>query len=158
MNQCILKILTVFVLLIVSIDSVAGQQPNATQQLYNGINTNWQSQSYAAILTSINARLQANPNDVLALMLKANYYVFAQKDITQAQQAANSFLSIVNAGTTNQTLISQAQAIANRVLNIPTSDTTPFTQDQITSLHTELQNFPFIEESFVFWGKFTGQL
>jgi hypothetical protein len=108
------------------------------------------------VLTLINDRLQADSNDVLALSLKS--YVFVEKNMHLAHQAANSFLAIVNAGTTKQDLKDQAQVLAKRVTDIPADDTTTLTEDQRNSMHAELDKFPFIEECFVFWGKFTGQL
>jgi hypothetical protein len=45
-----------------------------------------------------------------------------------------------------------------RVTDIPTTDTTPFTQAERDAMHVEVEKFPFIDESLVFWGKFTEQL
>jgi len=158
MKQCIIKFLTIVAVWMAFVSVGMAQQPNPTQQFYNGVNSNWQSQNYTQLLVLINTRLQSNSNDIWALLLKANFYVFAQKDITQAHQAATSFLSVVNAGTTNQTLKDQAQQMANLILNIPTSESTPYTSAQITSLHSLFTNFPYNDEGLVFWGKFTGQL
>ncbi|MEM1157053.1 MAG: hypothetical protein AAGH72_02245 [Verrucomicrobiota bacterium] len=132
-------------------------QGNQTKQLYDNINTHWNNRAYTQVLTLLNNRLQSDANDTLALIMKANYYVFAEKDITQAHQATNAFLAVVNAGS-DQNLKDQAQAMAKRVTDIPTSDTTPLTTAQRDALHAELDTFPFIDECFLFWGKFTQQL
>lgn len=132
-------------------------QISPTKQFYEGVNTHWNNRAYSQILVLINNRLQSNPNDVLALSLKAYYYVFAEKDLVQAHQAANAFLVVVNAGS-NQDLKEQAQKIAKIVTDIPVTDVNPLTQQERDALHTELDTFPLIDNCMVFWGKFTGQL
>jgi tellurite resistance protein len=132
-------------------------QANPTKQFYEGVNANWNNRSYTQILVLINNRLASNSSDVLALSLKAYYYVFAEKDLAQAHQAANAFLAVVNAGA-NQDLKNQAQKIAKIVTDIPVTDVNPLTQEQRNAMHAELDTFPLIDNCMVFWGKFTGQL
>jgi hypothetical protein len=134
------------------------QQTAANKQLYDSINTNWQQQNNSQLLALINNRLQTNSNDILGLILKAHYYVFCQKDIPQSHQAANAFLTAVKAATSKKTFQDQAQVLANISLNIPTSENTPLTPAAINEIHTNLPNFPFIDDSFVLWGQITGQI
>jgi hypothetical protein len=133
------------------------QSPDQMKELYNSINTKWSNRDYPGILALINARLQTNPNDVLALSLKSYYYVFAEKDITLAHQAANSFASTVNAGTTNQEMKDHADIMKKRVTDISTSVTAEFTTSQREAIHSGMKRYPFIDETFIFWLKFTNQ-
>lgn len=156
MKRLISKLTMALVFLMALVASAWGQG-NQNKKLYDDINNHWNNRAYSQILTLLNTRLQADSSDTLALIMKANYYVFAEKDITQAHQAANSFLAIVNAGD-KQDLKIVAAEMAKRVTDIPPTDTTPLTIAQRDAMHAELDTFPFIDECFVFWGKFTEQL
>lgn len=136
-------------------NALAGSAENLA--LYNQINQHWHNRAYQQIFAIIQAREQADSSDVLALSLKQYYYVFADKDITKAHQAAAALNSVLGASS-NQKLKDIGQVMMKRVTDIPVTETSAYTTQQRDALHAALEDFPFIDECFVLWGLASGQV
>jgi len=147
------KIIGSILLLIVSL-SVNAQTP-PEKIFYDAVNSNWTARNYAQILTLINQRLSADSKDMIALSLKQYYFVYGDKDIVQAKQAATAFLNEVTSSTTNQDLIDEANEMAKLVNDIPDTASGPYTQAQADSLHDLFpQKFPSIDRCIMFAAKY----
>lgn len=123
-----------------------GQSTNDLQVFVDGVNTAWRQQDYASILQSVDSRLLANSNDVLALSTKMNYYVFVDNNLTNARSIADVFYSVAKLSS-NSSVIAVADDMKLEIYGIPLGESGAFNQQQRDQLHAAFPAaFPMIRK------------
>lgn len=149
-----MKKIIVTISLIVSALTTRAIADNQDEVFINTINSNWISANYISMISNINMRSQANSNDVLAILLKMNYYYYCDFSSSNCNTFAQTFTNIVQSSPRAE-LKQTAESIAGPYLNITTSEP-PFTATQRTNLHLLFpQSFPGLDESLAFYTHFS---
>jgi hypothetical protein len=139
MKSIILKSILIVTLQI----SLFAQTSDSLQQFVDQVNAKWKLKDYPAIQTTINDRLQANPNDTLALGTKAYFHVFAVNNLNEARASITTFNTVVQ-GSTNLSAKETAQSMKDEIFNIPLSESVPLTAEMQEQIHQQLPEFPMI--------------
>lgn len=118
---------------------------DAIDDFVNSINTKWQQKDYSGIAQALATRLSSNPNDVLALSIKAYFNLYATGDVAVAHAAAESAFSAVDASG-NAKARDIAQEMKDEVTSVPTGESGPLTTEQQNQLHALFPELPMIKK------------
>lgn len=122
------------------------------KEFIEDVNSAWTNRNYAGIMSNINARLTVDTNDVLALGLKMNYYLWADLNTSNAHAAARSFSNAVHQSQ-RQDLFPLANNFVSVVMNV--DETNSYTSAQRDKLHSMFPDmFPSIVEQVSFYAMF----
>jgi len=134
---------------------IGSSRGDAIDDFVTSINTKWSQQDYTGISQALSSRLTGDPNDVLALSIKAYFDLFATRDINDAHASAQSMFNVVNASN-NAKAKELAQSIKDEVLSVPTSESSALTTDQKNQLHTVFPQLPMIKKCATLAHVFSG--
>ncbi|MFO7871563.1 MAG: hypothetical protein R6V03_09055 [Kiritimatiellia bacterium] len=118
------------------------------------VNTAWGKRQYSIVLSNINARLQGNSNDVLALSMKMYYHVLVEPSPASVRTAAAAFTNVVHSSG-RYDMEPWACDMADKFLSFPLTETNKFTQEQRARFHEAMPEFPGIAECVSFAIRFS---
>ncbi len=136
------RIAVVFIVL--SIFNVYALKADQISTFVTNINSAWVNTNYAQILQLANDRLGQNPNDLLALGVKQEYYIDCEINTSNAHAVANALLAAANQ-IGRADIIFLAEETTRFVMDMPENATGSYTQAQIQLRHNEFNElFPGI--------------
>lgn len=133
-------------MLLVMTVGLFAQTADPLQQFVDQVNAKWKLKDNNTIQQLINARLQANANDVLALGTKAYFYIYAVNDLNQARSAIQAFNTAVQASS-SASAKEIAKSMRDEILNIPLSESGAWSAADQDQMHTIFpEEFPTIKK------------
>ncbi len=137
------------------IPAVADPEIKEMQRFASVINHAWTNRDYSAIISNINERLAVKSNDVFALCVKSEYFVWCDNNPAGAHDAVNRMSNTVFESPRYE-LRPLLKALTELTLAIPLDDTNQYSQLQIDNNHELFpEYFPGIIDCFSFAYNFT---
>lgn len=119
----------------------------ANEQFIADINYSWSQTNYAQLFSTTESRINTITNDVCAHAVMMYYYLFAERNLTNARVNADQLTNAVFMYTTNATTRDYAVEMRNEVYSIPLHESTPLSIEQMVQLHQLFPDmFPMINQ------------